>query len=140
VNGRLPEDLSRWLKTALAGSHLEQIGSGALQPLFLEGACSRLTIRLLPNHPANEHTLVLEERAQSVSYTVFEDYGLTGREAEVLNWVSQGKTNPEIAIILGISVKTVGHHVEHILAKLGVDRRASAALWAQQMLGTGSFI
>jgi DNA-binding CsgD family transcriptional regulator len=51
-----------------------------------------------------------------------------------LNWVTQGKTNPEIAIILNISVKTVGHHIEHIMSKLGVERRGGAALWAQQTL------
>lgn len=137
VAGRLPEDLFRWLRGILENPNLDGIASGALQPLTKEGARSCLTVRLVPNHLANEHTLVLEEHARSVPYTVFEDYGLTRREAEVLNWLSQGKTNPEMAIILGISVKTVGHHVEHILAKLGVERRASAALWAQQTLRFG---
>jgi DNA-binding CsgD family transcriptional regulator len=38
-------------------------------------------------------------------------------------------TNGEIASRLGLSPKTVGAHVEHILAKLGAGRRAEIAAW-----------
>lgn len=58
---------------------------------------------------------------------------LTRREAEILDWIAQGKRNAEIAIILGISHRTVGKHVEHVLAKLEVETRTAAAL-----LGTRS--
>lgn len=53
--------------------------------------------------------------------------GLTPREAEVLYWLAEGKTNPEIATILDSSRRTVEKHVEHILRKLGVENRATAA-------------
>ena len=53
--------------------------------------------------------------------------GLTRREAEVLWWVGQGKTNPEIALILGLSAGTVKCHVERILNKLGCPTRTAAA-------------
>jgi DNA-binding HTH domain-containing proteins len=43
--------------------------------------------------------------------------GLTPRECEVLAWVDQGKRGAEIAGILGIARKTLGKHVEHLLAK-----------------------
>jgi len=56
------------------------------------------------------------------------DFGLLPRETEIAYWVSQGKTNPEIATILNISPRTVEKHVEHILTKLGVENRASAAV------------
>lgn len=56
--------------------------------------------------------------------------GITKREAEVLNWIAQGKSNPEIAIILGISPRTVDKHVENIFISLEVDSRASAMLMA----------
>ncbi len=131
---RLPEDLHRWSKRGLGFPNRDGLLSGALAPLTKEGETSTLTVRLVPNHLVNEHTLVLEEHVHSLPHSVFKDFGLTGREAEVLSWVTQGKTNPEIAIILGISVKTVGHHVEHIMNKLGVERRGGAALWAQQTL------
>jgi DNA-binding CsgD family transcriptional regulator len=82
----------------------------------------------------SEHILVFEEQVQALPFSKFKDFGLTNRQVEVLNWVTQAKTNSEIALILGISVRTVDHHVEHIMAKLGVERRGGAALWAQQTL------
>lgn len=51
---------------------------------------------------------------------------LTRREREVLAWICEGKRNSEIATILGISVRTVDKHVEHVMAKLGVETRTAA--------------
>lgn len=62
-------------------------------------------------------------------------YGLTPREAEVLVWVAQGKTNPEIATILAISPHTVRTHLERTFAKLGVETRHAAGLRAIEVLG-----
>jgi DNA-binding CsgD family transcriptional regulator len=53
----------------------------------------------------------------------------TARELEVLRFVGTGKTNREIALILGLSSKTVQHHVAHAYDKLGLYSRAGAALW-----------
>jgi DNA-binding CsgD family transcriptional regulator len=55
---------------------------------------------------------------------------LTVREFEVARLVADGLTNGQIAEELGLSPKTVSAHVEHILAKLGVARRAEIAAWA----------
>lgn len=52
---------------------------------------------------------------------------LTTREREILHWVREGKRDPEIGIILGISPRTVSHHVESILRKLCVETRTAAA-------------
>lgn len=54
-------------------------------------------------------------------------YHLTPREREVLRWVAEGKSNSEIAAILGLAVGTVKLHVERIMAKLGVENRTAAA-------------
>ncbi len=62
--------------------------------------------------------------------------GLTPRETEILFWVAQGKTSPEIAIILRMQVCTVKKHVENFLPKLGVETRLAAALQAQELLKT----
>jgi DNA-binding CsgD family transcriptional regulator len=51
---------------------------------------------------------------------------LTRRELEVLIWVSQGKRDSEIALILGISYRTVTNHVRAILSKLNVENRTAA--------------
>lgn len=55
--------------------------------------------------------------------------GLTAREIEVLRWVARGDTNKEVAGRLGISARTVGHHLAHAYAKIGVSTRAAAALF-----------
>ena len=62
-------------------------------------------------------------------------FGLTPREAEVLLWVAQGKTNPEVATILQIRPLTVRTHLERVFAKLGVENRHAAGLRAIQVLG-----
>ncbi len=134
IANKLPDVLYRWLKPVLKDPTFEHLSSGVMHPFTQEGENSSLNVRFVPNHSANEHMLVLEEQLRVVPYSVFKQYGLTDRESEVLSWVMQGKTNPEIAIILNISVKTAGHHIEHIMEKLGVERRGGAALWAQQTL------
>ena len=55
---------------------------------------------------------------------------LTAREFEIARCVADGLTNVEIAEELGITPRTAASHVEHILAKLGVGRRAEIAVWA----------
>jgi DNA-binding CsgD family transcriptional regulator len=57
---------------------------------------------------------------------------LTPREAEVLSWISEGKTNQEIGIIVGANTRTICKHVEHILSKLHVENRTTAAVVALQ--------
>lgn len=61
--------------------------------------------------------------------------GLTAREAEVLFWIAQGKSNPEIADILQNSPGTVKKQVQSILDRLDVGGRVSAALLAAKILG-----
>lgn len=60
--------------------------------------------------------------------------GLTPRVAEVLLWVAQGKTNPDIASILGISESTVKKHMIEIMQQLGVETRTAASLRALEVL------
>lgn len=55
---------------------------------------------------------------------------LTDRESEVLLWISQGKTNREIGMILSMSPRTVNKHLEQIFKKLGVENRTTAAITA----------
>ena len=78
----------------------------------LRAAASGKAVRALPE---SEQTVALEKM------------GLTHREAEVLHWIAGGKTNDEIAIILGVSFFTVKTHVKHIFARLGVETRTAAA-------------
>jgi DNA-binding CsgD family transcriptional regulator len=86
-----------------------------------------------------EHTstgpgLLLVERAAAAGLGA----PLSAREHEVLEWMTQGKTNAEIATILGISLHTVKRHVEKILQKLNVPNRSAAAL-SQAVIGRATY-
>jgi DNA-binding CsgD family transcriptional regulator len=63
---------------------------------------------------------------------------LTPREAEVLLWISQGKSNHDIGIILGTKTGTICKHVEHIFSKLNVENRTSAAVMALEACRSGA--
>jgi DNA-binding NarL/FixJ family response regulator len=64
--------------------------------------------------------------------------GLTARATETLLWLAQGKTNPDIATILGITESTVKKHVQEIFEKLGVETRGAAAVRALEVLAAPS--
>ena len=59
---------------------------------------------------------------------VLNKLGLSRRESEVLARVAQGKTNNEIAAMLGLNLGTVKKHLVHIFRKLGVETRTAAAV------------
>jgi DNA-binding CsgD family transcriptional regulator len=63
------------------------------------------------------------------------EFGLSSRECDVALWLSQGKTNPEIAMILGISPRTAEKHVEAILRKMHAENRTTAAVALSQFIG-----
>jgi DNA-binding NarL/FixJ family response regulator len=67
-----------------------------------------------------------------------EALGLTPREAEVLLWVAQGKSNADIAGILGCAENTVKVHLARIFEKLGVENRNAAAMQAIDVLIRGT--
>jgi DNA-binding NarL/FixJ family response regulator len=78
-------------------------------------------------------------KADFKSAQPLEKLGLSAREAEILLWVAQGKSNFETGVILNISGATVKKHLEHIYEKLGVEGRNSAALRALEMLSSNNF-
>jgi DNA-binding NarL/FixJ family response regulator len=63
---------------------------------------------------------------------------LTAREREVLALIADGRSNREIARLLRLSEKTVKAHVSSVLAKLGVQDRTQAAVYAVRHGGGGS--
>ena len=62
--------------------------------------------------------------------------GLTPRAAEALLWLAQGKTNSDIASILGITESTVKKHVQEMFEKLGVETRGAATVRALELLNS----
>jgi DNA-binding CsgD family transcriptional regulator len=122
---RLPDEIRAWV--AREWGRLTTVGDAPAPCLTLtvprDGA--RLLLRLIPG--AEQHVLLLAEERAGPAPPSLERLGLTRREAEVLAWVAEGKTNGEIATILGARPKTVGKHLERIFEKLGVETRTAAA-------------
>ncbi|HET6406868.1 MAG TPA: response regulator transcription factor [Chthoniobacteraceae bacterium] len=100
-----------------------------IKPVTRDDLISAISARL---QRAAQHGAELRPTFESPA--PLEELGLTPREAEVLFWVAQGKTNAEIGIILDASPATVKKHVEHILEKLEVENRAAASLRALEIL------
>ncbi len=94
-----------------------------------------LTVRNMGIATLGETMLLLElQREGSAAASRLSHAALTPRETEVLSWLAKGKTNRDIADILGMSPRTVNKHLEHIFEKLGVETRAAAAALASGQL------
>lgn len=106
------------------------------QPLVVEHESKRLLVRFMNDFLNYQYLLLLKEEDKAPAKKTFECLGLTPREMEILYWLSQGKTNSEIALILSMSFRTVKKHLEHIYEKLGVENRTSAAMKAMEILST----
>jgi len=90
----------------------------------------------LQRHEQNTQAAIagIELKPDFSSPGPLERLGLTAREAEVLLWIAQGKSNPDIAGILGCAENTVKVHVARIFEKLGVENRNAAAMRAVEAL------
>lgn len=73
-----------------------------------------------------------QARVQKADHLSLRRAGLSRRESEVLLWIAEGKRDKEIALILGISYRTVTDHVRAILTKLGVETRTAAVAALRQ--------
>ena len=124
--GVLPGALVRWMRQAEPSSRPYEVAEGQ----------ARLSIRLAGPAGGDGWILTLIEFDDEASINDFvERFGLTPRQAEVLLWVSRGKTNRDIGEILAMKPRTVNKHLEHIFPKLGVETRAAAAATALQVIG-----
>jgi DNA-binding NarL/FixJ family response regulator len=90
-----------------------------------------------PVGPAELLLRVVEFDTGSEETQLKDGLSLTRREAEVLLWLCRGKSNRDIADILGLSPRTVNKHLEQVYEKLGVENRASATALAMRVLHPG---
>ncbi|MDF0497500.1 response regulator [Bradyrhizobium yuanmingense] len=117
----LPPALLQWLEQAKAKS-------GAKSQAASLPDNPQLRFYYMGETAPNEFLLRLSKEAGTALPPEFtSELGLTTREGEVLAWLSKGKTNRDIAQILGLSPRTVDKHLEQIYAKLGVENRTAAA-------------
>jgi DNA-binding NarL/FixJ family response regulator len=119
----LPDPIPQWLDQARKGKP----GSKAAIMPALPGD-EQLRLQYMGKLGANEFLLRLARDSGTETPAEFSsELGLTTREGEVLSWLSKGKTNRDIAQILGLSPRTVDKHLEQIYSKLGVENRTAAA-------------
>lgn len=76
------------------------------------------------------HTLERMRQAWRPPCALSDALPLSAREHEVLQWVAAGKTDRDVAAILGISPRTVHKHLQHVYDKLGVETRTAAVMRA----------
>ena len=119
----LPDPIPQWLDQARKG----KVGSKAAIMTALPGD-EQLRLQYMGRLGTNEFLLRLAKDSGADAPAEFSsELGLTTREGEVLSWLSKGKTNRDIAQILGLSPRTVDKHLEQIYSKLGVENRTAAA-------------
>jgi len=113
-----------WLKRSAEG-----IKTGnQIYPLALMQGASRLVLSLFERTDDGECLVVLHEESDVAQIeALMHALKLTQRESEVLYWLIKGKTNRDIADILGMSPRTVNKHLEHVFLKLQVETRTAAA-------------
>ena len=117
----LPPTLLQWL---------DQMQKPGAKPTPSAPLANNETLRLnfMGKAGADEFLLRLaKDNSAAVPAEFSKELGLTTREGEVLSWLSKGKSNRDIAQILGLSPRTVDKHLEQIYAKLGVENRTAAA-------------
>lgn len=119
--GRLPDRIVDWMARAPHDDRRCE-----LPCLRIETPEGVLHVHHAGSALEDEHLLVLEPETATGTSRLEEAFGLTVREAEVLTWVSRGKTDRDIAEILGLSPRTINKHLEHVFAKLGVETRTAA--------------
>jgi DNA-binding NarL/FixJ family response regulator len=119
----LPEPMLQWLEGAQKGQ------TGSKTPAMASFPDNeQLRLQYMGKLGPNEFLLRLaKDSSASIPAQFSSELGLTTREGEVLSWLSKGKTNRDIAQILGLSPRTVDKHLEQIYAKLGVENRTAAA-------------
>lgn len=117
--------LGAWLRA--------QLGRPVPAPLVHAQGGQRFTFTLHEPTGDDGWLVVLKRAADAPpGAALAQAFGLTAREAEVLYWVAQGKTNRDIGDILGMSPRTVTKHLEHVFEKLGVETRTAAAKLVMQ--------
>jgi two-component system nitrate/nitrite response regulator NarL len=96
-------------------------------------ACIRAVMQgqyWLEGHPVQNLVQVLRDLSTQTAPPPRKTYGLTHRELEVVNLITEGCTNKDIATAFGISEETVKRHLTNIFNKLGVGNRLELALFA----------
>lgn len=129
----LPDPVTRWIRQQLTKLAEQRAIGSPFQPLKLGCGQQQLTVRLVLD-PAEPPILILTETREALTMDALTPFGLTPRETEVLYWLVQGKTNAEIAMLLGTREGTARKHVERILLHFGTHNRTATVLHVVEKL------
>lgn len=115
--------LERWLA----------LKSGLSAPLTYKKNGCMLRFHFIENKDNNEFILRMEkvdsgEKQHVAQINLRKAFQLTEREAEILFWLSRGKKNQEIGLILSLSARTIDKHIENIYRKMNVSSRTLATM------------
>lgn len=126
----LPSELLRPVERLLARG-----AAGATARIERAASDGMLELVLIARYRDNEVLIRLNELDPLKSIDALTtSLKLTRREAEVLLWVSHGKSSSDISELLTISPRTVQKHLEHVYEKLGVETRSAAAAMALRVI------
>jgi len=132
VGSPLPKPIYEWAKQRLEMTEKPDIESFESYRVGVS-----FSAKITPCRNTGESLLLLEKHSGEWDLeSVKTSLGLTFREAEILMWISRGKTNKEVGVILGSSPRTINKHLEHIFEKLGVVTRAAAVSIVLQRTST----
>ena len=87
-----------------------------------------------PINMADETPPTAEDDATRSAALLQRRFGLTMRESQLLFWLTRGKSNRELGIILGISARTIEKHLQHVFEKMDVGSRHAAVVQAIEAL------
>lgn len=108
-------------------SEKERLLLGMLAPQIVQAFRNAEIISRISEDKTGIGTTLIEGKGKDLPLEHLKFLGITLREAEILKWISEGKTNAEISTILNISLNTVKTHLANIYQKLGVENRVAAA-------------
>jgi DNA-binding CsgD family transcriptional regulator len=122
---RLPHEIRKWLtddRTRVGVRH--RVVQEPAPPLVIHRPAGRLVVRAMYDDTCT--ALLFEESVLDIPADCLASLGLAPREVEVLRWLTQGKSIPEIAAILNNSPRTVSKLLTRVYRQLGVENRHAA--------------
>jgi len=122
----LPDEVRAWLADRSARTP-------AAEPLIIDVSGNRVLVRRLPTRRTDRReVLLLENGTGQLSLDALRSLGLTARESQTMLLIALGHTTNQTSTEMGIAVRTVEKHLQHIYDKLGVHTlsEATATAWA----------
>ena len=129
----LPKVLQHWIQGLRRRCEHTRVAS-VCDRIVIDRPQGRLHVGLKVATMPQREVLCLNEEQGRHDFYRLKALRLTEREIEVIFWITQGKSDADIAIILGTAHKTINKHVENVLMKFAANNRTSAAVRAVEWL------